>query len=199
MLRYLVERRGWRGKVVKAFSSTQMIDRLCRRYDLPLEIVPVGFKNVTELMLSEDILIGGEESGGIGIRGHLPERDGVLNGLLLVKMCEDEGCSLAELVDRLMAFVGPHHFDRRDIVLTEHEKAVLARKLRDESPREVAGRPVVRVSDIDGVKFFFENEEWLMIRASGTEAVVRLYAEAQSPETVQAYLEAIETWIRIKP
>lgn len=198
LLRYLVEQRKERGKVVKAFSSTQMIDRLCRRFDLPLTIVPVGFKYVTELMLTEDVLIGGEESGGIGMRGHLPERDGVLNGLLLVKMCEDAGCTLAELVEQLMATVGAHHYDRRDLTLTEHEKAVTNRRLRDDPPKEMAGRQLVRMADTDGMKFFFENEDWIMIRASGTEPVMRLYAEASSEEQVQTLLEALEGWIRQK-
>jgi phosphomannomutase len=198
LLQFLAEKRNQRGKVVKAFSSTQMIDRLCLRYGLPLDIVQVGFKYVTELMLTEDVLLGGEESGGIGMRGHLPERDGVLNGLLLVKMCEEEKCSLAELVDKLMALVGPHYFDRRDLKLTEHEKVVTNRRLRDDAPQELAGKPVTRLSDIDGYKLFFENDEWLMIRPSGTEPVVRIYSEAQSPEQVQAYLDAIEGWIRVK-
>jgi phosphomannomutase len=199
LLKYLVEKRGLRGKVVKAFSSTQMIDRLCRRFDLPLEIVQVGFKYVTELMLTEDVLIGGEESGGIGMRGHLPERDGILNGLLLVKMCEEEKCTLGELVASLLAFVGPHYFDRRDLRLTEHEKAVTKSRLRDDLPKELAGRSILRVSDVDGHKFFFDQEEWLMIRPSGTEPVVRIYAEAQTPGQVNAYLDAIETWLRAKP
>ncbi len=198
LLRFMVESRNQRGKVVKAFSSTQMIDRLARRFDLPLTIVQVGFKYVTELMLTEDILIGGEESGGIGMRGHLPERDGVLNGLMLVKMCEEANCTLAKLVDDLLALVGPHFFDRRDLHLTEHEKAVTNRRLRDEPPRELAGQAVLKTSDIDGLKFFFENEEWVMFRASGTEPVLRLYAEAQSMTQVQAYLDAAESWIRIK-
>jgi phosphomannomutase len=102
------------------------------------------------------------------------------------------------LVDDLLALVGPHFFDRRDLHLTEHEKAVTNRRLRDDPPRELAGRPVVRTSDVDGIKFFFENEEWLMFRASGTEPVLRLYAEAQSMEQVQAYLDAAESWIRLK-
>lgn len=198
LVRLLVEKRGERGKIVKAFSSTQMIDRLARRYDLPLDIVPVGFKYVTELMLTEDVLIGGEESGGIGMRGHLPERDGVLNGLLLVKMCEEAGCSLADLVADLLATVGPHEFDRRDLKLTEHEKATLKSRLRDEPPQALAGSAVTRTSDIDGFKFFFEHEAWVMVRPSGTEPVVRIYAEAPSMELVQRYLDAIEAWIRPK-
>ncbi len=196
LLKYLVEKQGERGKVVKAFSSTQMIDRLCRRYDLPLDIVKVGFKYVTEIMLEEDVLIGGEESGGIGLRGHLPERDGILNGLLLVRMCEEEGCTLAQLVDRLLADVGPHWFDRHDLYLTEHEKAVTRSRLKDTPPTELAGESVARVSDIDGQKFFFADDEWLMVRQSGTEPVVRLYAEARTPERVQAYLKSMEQWIR---
>lgn len=196
LLRYLVEKRGQRGKVVKAFSTTQMIDRLCRRHDLPLAIVPVGFKYVTEIMLIEDVLIGGEESGGIGMRGHLPERDGILNGLLLVRMCEEENCTLQELVARLLESVGPHYFARVDLKLTDHEKALTNRRLKDDPPRELAGQSIVRISDIDGLKFFFEHEEWLMVRASGTEPVLRLYAEAGSPEQVQNYLSAMQGWIR---
>lgn len=198
LLRYLVERRNQRGKIVKAFSSTQMIDRLARRYDLPLDIVPVGFKYVTELMLTEDVLLGGEESGGIGMRGHLPERDGILNGLLLVKICEEAGMTLAELVADLLASVGPHYFDRRDLRLTEHEKAQLKSRLRDEPLQALAGAPVVRTSDIDGNKFFFDQEAWVMVRPSGTEPVVRIYAEAPSDAQVQAMLDALEAWVRPK-
>lgn len=195
LLRHLVVNRGLRGKVVKAFSSTQMIDRLCQKYDLPLEIVPVGFKHVTQRMLDEDVLLGGEESGGFGMRGHLPERDGVLNGLLLVKMCEEGRCSLAQLVDELLADVGPHWFDRSDLTLSEAEKASTRVRLRDTPPTSLGGQVVERVEETDGHKFFFAHEEWAMIRQSGTEPVVRLYAEAQTPQRVQAYISSMEQWI----
>ncbi len=198
LLRFLVESRKEVGKIVKAFSSTQMIDRLARRYGTPLDIVPVGFKYITEVMLQEDVLIGGEESGGIGLRGHLPERDGVLNGLLLVRMCEEANTNLAGLVADLLREVGPHEFARRDLIFTEHEKVVTTRRLRDDPPRELAGMTVERVSEIDGTKFFFEDEEWLMIRQSGTEPVVRLYSEAKSMARVEAYLDAMEQWLRQK-
>ncbi len=122
LLKHLVEDLKLRGEVVKTFSTTQMVDRLARRYGLPLHITPIGFKYICELMLTRDILIGGEESGGIAVKGHLPERDGILNSLLLAELMADKGCTLGELVGALRAEHGPHTYGRVDLEI-DRDKA----------------------------------------------------------------------------
>lgn len=186
LLRHLVEVRGWSGDVVKTVSTTSMIDRLCEGYGLKLNVVPVGFKYICDLMLEQDILIGGEESGGTGIKNHIPERDGVLVGLLLCEIMATHGKTLGQLTDELMDELGRRFaYLRRDIELTsEHKEALLASipRLR---PEAIGGRKVTGVETIDGLKFHREDGSWVMLRVSGTEAVVRVYAEASSREEVE--------------
>ncbi len=182
LLQHLVEHRGWRGKVVKTVSTTSMIDKLCRRYGMELEVVPVGFKYICDLMLAGNVLIGGEESGGVGIMNYIPERDGILMGLLLVEVMACRGKNLGELVRDLIEDVGEHHYVRRDIEIEAGVKEKLLEELPRARPDEIGGVKVEQVVEIDGRKFIREDGSWLMLRVSGTEAVVRVYAEADSPE-----------------
>jgi len=181
-LRYLVEKRGWRGTVVKTVSTTRMIDRLCDKYGLELVETPVGFNHIADLMMTQDVLIGGEESGGISIKGHIPEGDGILFGLLLLEVVAASGATLADLVDDLHASVGPAHYARRDMKLARPvNKAEMTARLKDDAPASIAGVAVERVQSNDGVKYLMADGGWLLIRPSGTEPVLRVYAEA--PET----------------
>ncbi|MBC7249862.1 MAG: phosphoglucomutase/phosphomannomutase family protein [Anaerolineae bacterium] len=189
-LRYLVEQRGWRGSVVKTVSTTQMVNRLAAQYDLPLHETPVGFNHIADHMLSDDVLIGGEESGGMSIKGHIPEGDGILMGLLLVEIVSAAGVPLHELVADLQARYGPACYARRDIRLRHpvDKKAMVAR-LVAEAPAQIAGQSVVQVDTLDGVKYCLADESWLLIRPSGTEPVLRIYAEARSQDEVEALLQ----------
>ncbi len=188
-LRYLVEKRGWRGEVVRSISTTRMIDRLAARYDLPLRETPVGFNHIADRMLHGDVLIGGEESGGLSIKGHIPEGDGILMGMLLLEIVAEAGASLRDLVQQLQAEVGPAHYARLDIPLRRPlPKAAMVARLSGDYPPRLANESVVEVSTLDGVKYLLADDSWLLIRPSGTEPVLRLYAEARSPEEVQALL-----------
>ncbi len=197
-LYHLVQRRGWRGRVVKTISTTNMIDALCRHFDLPLTVTPIGFKYICENMLKGDVLIGGEESGGIGIQHHIPERDGVLMGLMLLEAMAISGKRLSELVQEVFDLVGEHHYNRVDLHLEREEMPTARQRIVETEAREVAGLPVASIDRMDGTKFLFENGAWLLLRASGTEPVVRVYAEASSPELVERLLRAGEALVRGK-
>ncbi|MCC6905147.1 MAG: phosphoglucomutase/phosphomannomutase family protein [Anaerolineae bacterium] len=189
VLRYLVEERGQSGMVVRTVSTTRMIDRLCRRYGLAVRETPVGFNYIADLMMEQDVLMGGEESGGISIKGHIPEGDGILLGLLLLEVVAKSGKTLGQLVDDLHADVGPAHYARTDLHLRRTvNKAEMTARLRDDAPKQIAGLKVAEVSTTDGVKYIMEDESWLLIRPSGTEPVLRVYAEGRTDEINQGLL-----------
>lgn len=189
LLKYFVEQKGLTGEVAKSFSVTTMVDEQCRRYGITMHETPVGFKYLARLMTERDILIAGEESGGLGVKGHLPERDGVLIGLLLCEMMAVRGKTLAELVKELFAEFGTRVFKRVDLHITEKEKQSIMRRVT-KGLKEIAGRPVIGRKDTDGVKYFVD-QGWVLVRASGTEPLVRFYAEAESGASVDALLEGL--------
>jgi phosphomannomutase len=188
LLQHLTEDLGLRGEVVKTFSTTQMIDKLARKHHLPLHVTPIGFKYICELMLSRDILIGGEESGGIGIKGHLPERDGILNSLLLAEVMAAKKKTLGELVEDLSQEFGPHFYERVDLELELTRAQQLVKQVAQGKFKKVAGLKVTAVEDLDGAKMRFGDSAWLLVRASGTENLLRLYSEAPSREQVENLL-----------
>ncbi len=188
-LKYLVEKRGLSGAVVRTVSTTRMIDRLCRRYGLKLYETPVGFNHIADYMLSEDVLIGGEESGGISFKGHIPEGDGPIMGLLLVEMIAASRKPLRALVEELLAEVGPAFYERTDMRLSRPvAKAEMTDRLTKQAPASIGGQAVIEVAAMDGVKYILADDSWLLIRPSGTEPVLRVYAEGRSPEMVKALL-----------
>ncbi len=187
-LRHMVENRGLRGAVIKTVSTSEMVARLARRYNLPLYETPIGFNYICDHMLKEDVLIGGEESGGISIKGHIPEGDGILMGLLLVEIVAYNGKSLRELVADLQRTVGPFCYDRNDLQTKPFVKSELVGALKADAPDSLAGLSVASLDDRDGIKYRFQDDSWLLIRPSGTEPVLRIYAEAPTPEAVQALL-----------
>lgn len=184
LLRHLYETRGKAGSVVKTFAGSRMIQLLAQLYGLPYYETPVGFKHVVELALREPVLIGGEESGGIGVGDHMPERDGMLCGLLLLEMMAARNQPLRDLVADLLQFVGPHYFDRVDLALSPQAQAGLMQRLAADPPQAIAGMPVEDVDQTDGVKLLLGSHGWILFRASGTEPVVRIYAEADHPQKV---------------
>jgi len=201
LLRWLVERKKWPGDVTRAFNTTSMIDRICAKHGRKLYEHGIGFKFVADLMLEPDknILIGGEESGGIGIKKHLPERVGLLNSLLLANVMAEEKQTLGELVASLQAEYGEHQYGRIDLHIDDSIKnAAIARA--NGGVDAIAGMKVLRVSTLDGIKFFLDNPEahgkpnaaetWLLLRASGTEPLLRVYSESCSKESVAKVLQA---------
>ncbi|MEA3351011.1 MAG: phosphoglucomutase/phosphomannomutase family protein [Chloroflexota bacterium] len=188
-LRYLVEERGWEGAVVRTVSTTRMVDRLAKKYGLKAIETPVGFNHIADYMLKEDVLIGGEESGGISFKGNIPEGDGSLMGLLLVEMVAASGVSLYELVEDLLQEVGPAFYERNDLRLSRPiAKNKMSARLFDEAPNQIGGQEVEDMLTIDGVKYILADDSWLLIRPSGTEPVLRVYAEGRTPEMVDALL-----------
>ena len=188
-LRHLVEKRGLHGVVVRTVSTTRMIDRLANKYNLPCYETPVGFNHIADYMLKEDVLIGGEESGGISFRGHIPEGDGVLMGLLLIEIVACSNAPLVDLVDALLAEVGPAYYERRDLRLVRPvAKDEMTRRLKEQAPARIGGEAIHEVSALDGVKYIMSDDSWLLIRPSGTEPVLRVYAEGRSGQMVKALL-----------
>jgi len=208
LIEHLVHNRGLRGSVVKTVSTTQMLNRLAARYDLPIYETPVGFNHIADYMRNETVLIGGEESGGISILGHIPEGDGLLMGLLLVEMVAQRGLTLVEMLDELMAApdIGVFHYSRIDRPVKPFKKTDLVSGLMANVPNTLAGAAIAGVSDRDGVKYVLADDAWLLIRPSGTEPVLRIYAEGRSVAQVQELLAegvALAEWqitaLAVKP
>ena len=188
-LKHLVTKRKMSGSVVRTVSTTRMIDRLASEYGLPVYETPVGFNHIADYMISENVLIGGEESGGISIQGNIPEGDGVLMGLLIIEMVSVYGKSLHTLVNELLEEVGPAFYERKDQRLKYPiQKKEMVQYLLDNKPAEIGGVKVTELLTIDGVKYIMDDDSWLLIRPSGTEPVLRVYAEGRTEEMVQALL-----------
>lgn len=184
-LKYLVEKRGWVGQVVRTVSTTRMIDRLAERYGLEVHETPVGFNHIADYMLKGDVLIGGEESGGISFKGHIPEGDGILMGLLLIEIVAATGGSLYELVEDLLKDVGPAFYQRVDLRLSHPiAKERMTQYLLHSVPAEIGGEKISEVCTTDGVKYLIGDGSWLLIRPSGTEPVLRVYAEGRTQPMV---------------
>lgn len=180
-LRHLIEVKGKRGAVIKTISTTQMIDSICTRHNLPVEETPVGFNHIADRMLQGDVLMGGEESGGISIAGHVPEGDGVLMGLLLLEIMAYHRQPLHAIITDLQATFGPAQYGRIDAHLShQRPKKQIVQMLVDNAPAMLNGEAVARVDTTDGIKFYLSDKSWLLIRPSGTEPVLRIYAEART-------------------
>jgi len=207
LLQWLLERKKWPGDVTRAFNTTKMLDRIAAKHGRTLHEHGIGFKYVCDLMLEKDILIGGEESGGVGISKHLPERDGLLNSLLIANVMADEHKTLGELVAALQSEYGEHQYGRIDMHIDEALKQSAIRRAKAFIPGEsdIAGLKVLKMEALDGIKFFLENpactgkanatETWLLLRASGTEPLLRVYCESCSEESVQQVLAAAKTFV----
>jgi phosphomannomutase len=189
VLKYLIEKRGLDGQVVRSVSTTRMIDRLADRHKLQLIETPVAFNHIADQMLRNNFLMGGEESGGMSIKGHIPEGDGILMGLLLLEVMSDATAPLHVLVDELLSDLGPAQYARTDLFLTRPvAKDQMVNMLVDLAPEEIDGVRVEEVQTTDGVKYYLDDGSWLLIRPSGTEPVLRVYAEAPNDDRVKALL-----------
>jgi alpha-D-glucose phosphate-specific phosphoglucomutase len=202
LLRWLLERKKWSGDVVRAFNTTRMLDRIAAKHGRKLYETKIGFKYTADLMMEHDILIGGEESGGIGYSRFLPERDGVLNCLLLANVMAEEGKPLGQLVSDLQREFGPHYYGRRDLHIPEDIKQGAIQRAASESTKTLGRYRILKKENLDGIKFFIDAptngngaEAWILFRASGTEPLLRAYSEASSPELVDEILTAAEGFV----
>lgn len=182
LIKYLKEEKNFDGEVITAFSCSEKVSKLCKHYGIEQTTTKIGFKYVCELMLKGGFLLGGEESGGMAIQGHIPERDGVWIGLTIWEYMAKSGKTLEELIDEVYEIVGPFAFERIDLHLSERQKQSVMEDCASGAIKELVGRPIQRVDDTDGYKFFFNDDEWIMIRPSGTEPVLRTYCESTSSE-----------------
>jgi len=186
---YLLEVRGERGAMVRTLTSTMMLSRLGKIFDVAVYETPVGFKYVAPLMMKKNAIIGGEESGGYGFRGHVPERDGILAGLYFLDFMVKTGKTPSQLLDYLYSKVGPHYYDRRDFHISAAKRQTILHRLSSSSPATIAGSKVNKVDTTEGFRFFLGDESWLLIRFSGTEPLVRIYSEAESLERARELLD----------
>jgi phosphomannomutase len=188
LLNHFILNRKGKGRVVKALTTTSMVDKICAKFGLPLLETGVGFKYICAELNKGGVLLGFEESGGIGFPGHIPERDGILAGLVLLEMLAMERVPLTRLLARLEAEFGPHRYARIDSHFPLDKRAELMAFLKDHPPIKLLRSPVVCVHSYDGVKFIAKDTSWLMLRGSGTEPVLRIYAEARSDADAQSLL-----------
>lgn len=188
LLLHFIEDKKWKGAVVKTVSNTTLIDRIVKKYDLKLHETPVGFKYICRLMLDEDILIGGEESGGIGVKNYIPERDGMLLGVLLIEMMAHRKKGILEIMADVEKEYGRFCYTRIDMEYSDDKKKKLMKFLKESPPMEILGKPVKELKSYDGYKFILEDDSWLIMRLSGTEPILRVYAEASSEKLAKDYL-----------
>lgn len=189
---YLHKYKGLKGKVVITFSVTDKVKKMCDLYGLECQVTKIGFKYIAEIMTKEPVLVGGEESGGIAVTGHVPERDGVWIGLMIFEMMAKSGKSLQELIEEVYAVVGPFAFDRDDLHLTNEKKNEILANCKSGAYTSFGQFKVVKTEDLDGFKYFFNEDEWIMLRASGTEPLLRVYAQAPNLKRTRVLLDAAQ-------
>ena len=189
LLYYLAEYKKMTGKVIVTFSVTDKMQKLADHYNLDLEVTKIGFKYIAEIMTKEDVLVGGEESGGLAIKGHIPERDGIWIGLTILEFMAMRNKSLEELIQEVYDKVGEFATDRDDLHLTDEKKNAIINKCKEGTIEKIGPRHVNRVETIDGYKFYLSSDEWLLVRPSGTEPVLRVYAQASDPGKVRSLLD----------
>ena len=190
LLLHVYRNKGWRGAVARTYSQSQLIPRIASKLGLVVHERPIGFKNIGELMLETEILIGGEESGGIGLSRHLPERDGIFVNLLFLDLLAASGKSCTELIHDMWKEFGEFHFDRRDLHVPIEAGQAVVESWRTSPLRTLGGRRVTEVGKMDGSKVFLENDSWILFRQSGTEPLLRVYCEAPTPGAVQEIMSA---------
>jgi phosphomannomutase len=198
ILYHLLKNRGWQGRVVRAVDVTSMVDRLCQHYGAAVIETSIGFKNLAhEMIASSDIMLAVEESGGFGIRGHIPDRDGALAALVACEALAYEGKPFRSIMADIFALVGgPRVYDRLDVKLTDEQRARVAERLPGLNPGEIAGQRVVEVNRMDGAKYLLTDGAWVMLRLSGTEPIARIYAEGVSQGDVRSLLDAGHRMVR---
>lgn len=195
LIHYLVKHKGMSGKIVTAFSVSPKIEKLAALYNLEQQTTKVGFKEIASKMVVDDVLLGGEESGGIAVKGHIPERDGIWMGLIIWEYMAKSGKSLEQLIQEVYDLVGEFKFERNDLHITEELKQKIVNNCKSDNYKTFGNYSVTEVKTIDGWKYFFDDKRWMMIRASGTEPVLRTYAEAPTLNEVREILKATQETI----
>jgi phosphoglucomutase len=193
---YLVNNRPWKGSVVRTLATTHLIDSIAAKNNIKLNDVPVGFKYIGEIMMHEDIIIGGEESGGLTVHGHIPEKDGILACLLVIEMVSKTKKSLTQLLDNLYKKYGYFYTSRLNLHLLDFQKEPLLKKLKEDTPTEILNFKVVKTDKRDGVKMILEDGSWLLVRFSGTEPIVRFYSEANTKKKLSALMKYAKSLIK---
>ena len=187
---HLIESRGWSGGIVKTISTTSLLNKIAEKHKRKIYKTPVGFKYICELMLKEDILIGGEESGGIGVKNHVPDRDGLLSGLLLLEMIALKKKPLSQIQEEMRREFGTYLYQRIDSEYPLNKRNILIPALRKNPPAKLADIKVRKIDASDGIKFILEDNGWLLIRTSGTEPIIRIYAESDEKQKLEKIMEA---------
>jgi phosphomannomutase len=190
LLLYMFKYKNKTGKVVITFSVTDKMKKLAGIFGLECEVTKIGFKYIAEIMTQEDVLVGGEESGGLAVAGHIPERDGIWIGLMILEFMAKTGKSLKELIKEVYDLVGPFSFDRDDLHIKEEQKQEIINTCKTDPYKQLGNFTVQKLETLDGYKFYLSDDEWVMIRPSGTEPVLRVYAQAPTMEGVRALLAA---------
>ncbi len=202
LMLYLVEKRGWKGDVVRSLTMTSMVDKLGERFGITVHELPVGFKYIGPKMTEVNAILGGEESGGFGFRGHIPERDGILSGIFVADLIVQYGQPLSNVLQHLEELVGPHAYARHDIHLEREEyatrRAAIYAGLQKNPPQELAGERIQRSRTDDGFKYYFADGSWVLTRFSGTEPLIRVYSEAPSRQRVDSLLAALEDRLGVR-
>ncbi len=200
---YLLEKRGEHGDIVRSLTTTSMVDALGERFGATVHEMPVGFKYIGATMRETDALLGGEESGGFAFRGHIPERDGILAGLMIADMIVEYEEPLSAILAHLFELVGPHAYKRDDIRFEregyERRKADVYKRMEKDAPTELAGEEVVRTRTDDGFKFYLRDGSWALMRMSGTEPLMRVYSEAANAARVDELISALEKHVGVEP
>jgi phosphomannomutase len=197
LIHYLHKYKGMTGKVAIAFSTTDRVKRMCEAYGLPIEITPIGFKHISEIMVREDVLVGGEESGGIAVKGHIPERDGIYDGLVLYEFMTKSGKTLKQLCEEVYDVVGRFVYERNDLHIENSIKESIIKNASENNYKQFGKYSYNRIETIDGIKYHLDNGGWLLLRASGTEPLLRVYAEGNSKEEALDILEDVKKTILV--
>lgn len=194
---YLHKYKGMDGKVAIAFSTTDRVKKMAEAYGLPVEVTPIGFKHISEIMVREDVLVGGEESGGIAVKGHIPERDGIYDGLVIYEFMAQTGKTLKELIQEVYEVTGPFVYERADLSIDNDLKERIIKTALAGGYNRFGKYSFSRTEDIDGMKYHFDNGGWMMLRASGTEPLLRIYAEGNSAEETKDMLEEVKKTVLV--
>lgn len=192
LIHYMYKYKGMTGKVAIAFSVTDRVKKMCEIYGLPVQVTPIGFKYISEIMVNEDVLVGGEESGGIAVKGHIPERDGIYDGLVLYEFMTKSGKTLKQLCEEVYDVIGRFVYERNDLHVENTKKEGIIAKAQANGYKQFGKYTFNRIETIDGVKYHLDNGGWMMLRASGTEPVLRIYAEGNSKEETLDILEEVK-------
>jgi phosphomannomutase len=189
LLFYLAKYKNMSGKVVVSFSVTDKMKKLADHFGFEIVVTKIGFKYIAEIMIKEKVIVGGEESGGLAVAGHIPERDGIWMGLLIMEFMAKTGKSIKELINEIYEIVGPFSYDRDDLHISNEKKWAIIEKCKNGEITKIGERNIVKTESIDGFKFTTSDGEWLMVRPSGTEPVLRVYAQAADSQAVRQLLE----------